>query len=244
MIGAKIIQFATLDSTNNYVAKQLLAGTYEPGVVILAHFQTEGRGRRGKFWQSSSGENLTFSFALDTDFLPAHQNFILAKAVSVGIYAFLESILNAEIRIKWPNDMLVSGRKIAGILIESKWVKGHKKTIVGIGLNINQTHFPEYVKATSIALELGQKIRMNGLLQKLLNALNAEISLMHKDRFTLIENRYIERLYGTDSWVNFHSQSRNFKGQIRAVDQEGVLLVKSKSGGAVNYRSNEVRISY
>ena len=108
MIGHKITQFNSLDSTSNYVAKQLITGKYTEGEVILAHFQTEGRGQRGSFWQSISGQNLTFSFALSSDFLNIHEHFILSKAVSVAIYDLLRKRLETEVFIKWPNDILVS----------------------------------------------------------------------------------------------------------------------------------------
>lgn len=244
MIGNKITRFSSLDSTNNYVAKQLLAGQYSPGEVILAHFQTNGRGRRGRFWQSEPGENLTFSFAVDTDFLPDHQNFVLSKAISVALFSFLSKHLQADISIKWPNDMLVSGQKIAGMLIENKHINEHKISIVGIGININQIHFPKDLKATSIALELNQKISPNGLIDQVLNEINTTLEMVQDDNFDSIDERYIHHLYGFDRWIEFEENAGRFFGQIRAVDDAGVLVVRSKQGRAVSYHSNEVRIRY
>ncbi len=244
MMGNKITRFSSLDSTSNYVAKQLLTGLYTPGEVILAYFQTNGRGRRGRFWQSEPGENLTFSFAIDTNFLPSHQNFLLSKAISVALYTFLSKYLPADISIKWPNDMLVSGQKIGGMLIENKYIDGRKFTIVGIGLNVNQIQFPEEIKATSMALELNQKIRINGLIEDVLKEINHMLEMVEKDNFDFIDAQYILHLFGSDRWIEFEEDSSRFFGQIRAVDQEGIILVKSKQGRAVNYHANQVKIRY
>lgn len=244
MIGDKITQFASLDSTNNYVAKQLLTGDYTPGEVILAHFQTEGRGRRGNAWQSQPGENLTFSFAVATDFIPNHQNFVLSKAVSTGIYDFLKAVLTADICIKWPNDILVSGKKICGILIEQKMINSTRQSVVGIGLNVNQTDFPDHLKATSLALELTHKITTYGLMPKFLQALNANFELLLKNDFDAVDRKYFAHLYGTDHWVEFDDSIRQFNGQIRGVGNDGVLQVRSRQGRWLSYRTNEVRIRY
>lgn len=244
MIGNIITRFSSLDSTSNYVAKQLLAGSYTPGEVILAHFQTNGRGRRDRFWQSEPGENLTFSFAVDTDFLPNHQNFVLSKAISVALFIFLSKHLQADISIKWPNDMLVSGQKIGGMLIENKYINSHKYTIVGIGININQIQFPEGLKATSLALELNQRIKINGLIEQILKEINSTLEMVENDNFDLIGEQYIQHLFGYDRWIEFEENSGRFLGQIRSVDDAGVLLVRSRQGRAVNYHSNEVKIRY
>lgn len=244
MIGHKVTQFASLDSTNNYVAKRLMSGLYESEEVILAHCQTQGRGSRGRFWQSNPGENLTFSFAIDTDFLSTYQNFIVSKAVSVAIFDFLSNLLNAEIRIKWPNDILVSGKKICGILIENKLIESHQKTIVGIGLNVNQTQFVQGVKATSMALELGYKLKMNGLLDQLLLTVNTSFNTIFDRFFEPIDRKYMTHLYGVNQWIVFKEKAKEVTGQIREVDHQGVLLVRSKQGRAINYRFNEVKIKY
>lgn len=244
MIGEKITHFSSLDSTSNYVAKQLLAGSYVLGEVILAHFQTNGRGRRGRFWQSEPGVNLTFSFAINTDFLPDHQNFMLSKALSVALFTFLSKNLNADISIKWPNDMLVSGQKIGGILIENKLVVGQKYSIIGIGLNINQIHFPDGLKATSMALELNQSVKSKGLIEQVLKEINFTIDMVRSNSFDLIDRQYIQHLFGADRWIEFEEGGGRFFGQIKAVDHEGVLLVKSKQGRAANYRSSQVKIKY
>ena len=244
MIGNKITQFNSLDSTSNYVAKQLISGTYTEGEVILAHFQTEGRGQRGSFWQSIPGQNLTFSFALRSDFLNIHEHFILSKAVSVAIYDMLCKRLQTEVFIKWPNDILVSDQKICGILLETKMVDSQRYTIFGIGLNVNQSTFPEGLKATSVALQLQQPVSVNEIMTDLIAELNLCLKPIKEAYFDDIEARYMAALYGANEWISFTEENRSFYGKIREVDNAGIMLVKSKQGHALNYRTKEVLINY
>ena len=244
MIGNIITRFNSLESTNNFVAKQLIEGLYANGEVILARFQTEGRGQRGSTWQSLPGENLTFSFAVPSNFLNIHEHFILSKAVSVAIYEMLSAILGSDVHIKWPNDILVSDQKICGILLETKLVNSEKHTIVGIGLNINQVDFNPAYKATSLALQLGKTVVLDSVLRDLLVSLNRNLDPVLNGYFDDVEFRYKEALYGAGHWIQFSEEHRSFQGQIKEVDNEGVILVKSKQGQTQNYRLKEVKINY
>lgn len=244
MIGHKITRFDRLESTNNFVAKHILDGDYATGEVILARFQSKGRGQRGNMWQSDEGNNLTFSFAIPTNFLDIHQHFILSKAVSVAIYEILTEVFHLDAHIKWPNDILVDKQKICGILLETKVVNAQKYTVIGIGLNVNQKQFkPEY-KATSIALQMGREIDMEAVLKGLITKLNIYLSAVSKGFFDDVEYRYNRSLYGMGNWIEFSEDYRKFLGQIKEVNNEGVILVKSKQGHTKEYRAKEVKIGY
>ena len=129
-----------LESTNNY-AKQLVSDKVEEGTVVLAQFQSKGRGQQGNYWESETGKNLLFSLILYPDFLEAEFQFSLSMLVSLAIVSVLDEETD-EVQIKWPNDIYVGKLKIAGILIENT-IKGSKlgSTIVGVGLNLNQEMF-------------------------------------------------------------------------------------------------------
>jgi len=244
MIGTKITRYNSLESTNNFVAKQLIDGLYAKGEVVLARFQTEGRGQRGSSWQSLPGDNLTFSFALPSNFLNIHAHFILSKAVSVAIYEMLSASALSDVRIKWPNDILVSDHKICGILLETKVVNSEKHTVVGIGLNVNQVDFDPGYKATSIALQLGRPVDLDSVLKELIGSLNQYLNPVLAGYFDDVEFRYQTALYGAGHWIQFSEEHRSFQGQIKEVDNEGVILVKSKQGQTQSYRAKEVKISY
>ena len=163
MIGRKIIHLENVDSTNNYTANLLLKGEVDSGTVILADKQTQGRGQRGSVWSSNSGENMLFSLFLSTEILSVNDQFLLSQFVSVSLIQMLRNIgLNAE--VKWPNDIYINNKKVAGILIENQ-LSGYtlKSSIIGVGLNVNQKLF-ENISATSLYNELGEFISIQSVL--------------------------------------------------------------------------------
>lgn len=244
MIGNKIIRFDSIDSTSNYVANSLMSGTYDEGDVILAQFQTSGRGQRDSIWQSLPGENLLISFALRCDFLSLHQQFLISKAVSVGIQQYLEKTIPTDVSIKWPNDILVNDKKIAGILIETKQVDGVRYAIVGLGLNINQIEFPVNLKATSLAIELGQKVATPNVATGLIEMMDKYISLLVKGRVDEIQQDYFSHIFGLNQWISCKTTSKSFLGKIIDIDNSGVLLIKSKQGRVGSYRAKEIQLIY
>ena len=154
MIGKSITELDSVDSTNNYIAKALDSGEYRWGTAILAHFQTNGRGQRAATWQSDNRQNLTFSFALPLKGFDSRAYFSISRAISLAILHTIRPYFNHEALIKWPNDILVDQKKIAGILIENKLTK-NPAAICGIGLNINQTVFADLAQVTSLKLLTG-----------------------------------------------------------------------------------------
>ena len=151
-IGQKIIRLDVVDSTNNYIANLIKQGSIDSGTVIMADEQFAGKGQRDAQWQSSAGENLTFSFFLDDVNLSVSRQFNLSQVVALSLYNFLNN-LGLDATIKWPNDIYIKGRKIAGVLIENQ-LKGSliKSAIVGVGLNVNQTEFQGFSATPTIAL--------------------------------------------------------------------------------------------
>ena len=154
-----IQQFDSLESTNKY-CELLNLGETEEFTVIVAKEQTAGIGQRGNHWAAAPGQNLTFSVVLRPAFLPAADQYALTKAVSLAIVDTLAPLLPQraeEVRIKWPNDIYVDDRKICGILINNHLQQERiAATVVGIGLNVNQRTFPDWVpNPTSLALLTG-----------------------------------------------------------------------------------------
>lgn len=139
--------FDSLESTNKY-CELLDLSTVGEFTVVCAMEQTAGIGQRGNVWHSAPGKNLTFSLVLKPCFLPFEQQYMLTKAVSLGVADCLLSLLpeGHAVSIKWPNDIYIGRRKVCGILI-SNHVSGSSlsSSVVGIGLNVNQTEFPEWI---------------------------------------------------------------------------------------------------
>ena len=139
-VGQNIIYLPTCQSTNNEALQFLADGTAYEGDMVVTDGQTQGRGQRGNQWIAQSGQNLTFSLVLQPTFLLASEQFWLNMAVSLAVYDSLSPFIPAGLRIKWPNDIYVNDRKMGGILIENA-LQGYNlaHSVVGIGLNINQT---------------------------------------------------------------------------------------------------------
>ncbi len=237
------VQLDAVDSTNNYIAKAIDEGNYVAGTAILAHFQKEGRGQRGRFWQSESGKNLTFSFALSIDKLPRHQQFLLSKCMATGLSRFITETIKNEAFIKWPNDVLVNGRKISGMLIETK-SGGQAMAVVGVGLNVNQTHFANEPNATSMAMETGLEFSVADVFVRLRAMLNAQLNLLEMGHFDVINMLYRDALYGRNQWLDFSTAERSFKGRIDHVDDQGFILIRSKQGQAQLYSLSQIKINY
>lgn len=224
MLGRKILQIERVDSTNNYVANLMNVGKIEHGTVILAEEQTQGKGQRGAQWLSKAGENLIFSIYLDTANLSVREQFSITQFSSLSVVNTLKK-WNIDADVKWPNDIYVSGRKIAGILIENQ-VKGERLngTIVGIGLNVNQTEFGELV-TTSVKLEKGMFISIQEVVFSLLEELNSTWELLENGQLEQLNNRYLEKLWLLNQPALFKDSQGEFTGIITGITENGFLQV-------------------
>jgi BirA family transcriptional regulator, biotin operon repressor / biotin---[acetyl-CoA-carboxylase] ligase len=130
-IGRRVLRFDQLDSTNSAAA--ILAARHEPGLVVVADHQTAGRGQHGRVWQARPGSSLLMSAALRPP-QELCRPVILTALAAVAVGDAVLALTGAQARIKWPNDLLIRGKKVCGILIENTTT-----TVIGIGLNLNQT---------------------------------------------------------------------------------------------------------
>ena len=237
-LGVRITYLPQTSSTND-VAR---SGDYRDGDLIVAGEQTAGRGQRGNGWESAAGENLTFSLVLEPDFLPAERQFYLSKIVTVAL-ADLLARHRVAARIKWPNDIYVGDRKIVGILIEND-VMGAAlaRSIVGVGLNVNQTVFgPMSVVPTSILLETGERNSRMQLLDEFYHLFRIRYHQLREGDLTEIDRMYHERLYRRDEQHSFRLPGGGaFRGTIRRVAPSGELLMEHEDGAMGRYLFKEV----
>lgn len=160
----RIIRFDSLDSTNNYLKNHL--SEYQSGDFILAYTQTKGRGQHNNLWESKKG-NLYFSYLIKKRMNRDELFFYLMKS-SLSVVKTLETF-NIKAMIKYPNDILVNNKKISGILIESLGYEEVEALIIGIGINVNQKDFPEYLQnPTSIVNEINQIIDVDEVMNEYL----------------------------------------------------------------------------
>lgn len=241
-IGKELHYFDEIDSTNKF-AKHLIANSKPShGSVILAEFQKAGRGQDSNTWHSAPGKNLLFTIIFQPEKLTVKQQFICNKFISVALAETLQGYVRGKVEIKWPNDLLINGRKIAGILIET-FLKGNNIgcLIVGVGCNVNQIHFPSnLLNATSLQLEEGIEVDRNQLLEKLFVNFEKWISRFNQDRFGDIKRAYYSRLFQYQEQHTYSAKAEVFRGEIIGVNTVGALVM-NVNGSLRTFANKEIK---
>ena len=240
--GSHIIQIDRVSSTNNYAAKLLNQTKIPFGAVIMAQFQDDGRGQRGAVWQSKSGENLLFSAILDGSLMKECPPFYLSKCVAVSIKDTLSYFLKHKIHLKWPNDVLVERRKIAGVLIESQ-CKGNNlfSSIIGVGLNVNQTHFEYGFDATSMKLLSANDYDLKEVLQVLCTKLNFNFNRLLSKEYSDLQQDYLSSLYKYNEKTLFKIGDKLEEVVLKDVNENGMVSLEMLGGKIKEYDFSQVR---
>lgn len=233
----KLLDEAT--STND-VLKELARLQTEEGLVVYARSQTAGRGQMGNSWEAAAGQNLTFSLLLAPVFLKADEQVWLNMAISLALRDMISSYMDS-VKIKWPNDIYVDDKKIAGILIENNLQSGYIRcSIIGIGINVNQSAFGNK-NATSFLLERGVPSDLMDLLSQLLENIEQRYIQLELRQHRIMQSEYLKHLYRKDLVSFFRTGDRDFKGVIRTVDEYGRLVIETAEG-ALNFQVKEVEL--
>ncbi len=216
-------------SSTNLALKNMQQASPQPeGTVVVADFQTQGRGQAGNSWFSGRGNNLLFSFLLYPTFVLAKEQFIISRIVSLALKKILDPF-TPNISIKWPNDIYWNDKKIAGILIENNLMGSTiDYSIVGIGLNVNEENFPkELPNPVSLKQITGGVYNRDHLLNNFFD----EFFLLYKqlqngDR-ERIEEKYMRQLYRSDTFYWFEDKNGRFKAKIIDVEPSGHLILQT-----------------
>lgn len=225
--GQNIITLQRVDSTNNYLKSALSnSEPIAPGTVIMAENQFAGRGQFNNRWLSTPGKNLTFSILLSPDFLSPDNTFILNIAVSIAINEVLRKIIGNDCKIKWPNDILYKNGKLGGILIENIIRAGKiKHAIVGIGINVNQTIFPQPGKQTSLTRICQHSFNRKVLLKRLCQAIERRFLELQARKAHTHLKLYYQHLFGLSETRKFIVNGFELEGVIKGLNDDGCLLV-------------------
>ena len=234
--------YDTIDSTNSEAYRNI--STAPHGTVWAARFQTAGRGQRGNKWESVAGENLMFSIILRPLFLPAEKQFAISQVTALALCDLLD-LWGIEATIKWPNDMYVGDKKVSGILIEH-FLSGSKlnASIVGIGLNLNQSRFEsDAPNPTSVLLETGERRVPEDALVTLLDLLAIRYDQAVHGYMQEIEEEYCAHLYHVHQWRRYLRCSDNteFEGYMMGIDHVGCLRVLLRNGSEEAFAFKEIR---
>ena len=223
----------TVTSTNTLAWMWAAEGAPE-GAVVLAEHQSAGRGRLGRVWADQRGLNLLCSVVLHPTLPPTDLGLVtLAAGVAVAeaLDAFTQPVTPS---IKWPNDVLLEGRKCGGILLESALQPGRTTLILGIGLNVNQTAFPPDLsdRATSLLLTTGRHVARAPLLAALLERLEARYDALQEGRADAVRTAYLERLAGLGEAVTFRfaEQTAVVHGTVEGITETGALRLRTPNG--------------
>ncbi len=208
--------------------------TLTEGTLIKTESQTAGRGQYGNTWQSEKGRNLTFSLVIHPTFLAPTRQFYLSKITSLAVLGMLTEFVPAsqyDIAIKWPNDILVHGEKIAGILIEN--MLGTRGTIqssvIGVGINVNQLNFANTArKALSLAGLLGKEQDRRVILERFCNHFEALYLNLKQGRLEMISKQYLLNLYQYQVPANYRSGGESLRGSITGIQENGLLLLETE----------------
>ena len=210
--------------------------------AVWAEHQSAGRGQRGHSWHSQEGENITFSVVLTPTFLPVHEQFLLSEIVALSLVHTLREY-GIECRIKWTNDIYAGDNKIVGILIEHA-LSGDTlaRTIVGVGLNVNQREFPaDLPNPTSMACERGEIFDREEIIRRIIENLEALYVRLEQGEKAAIECEYIETMYHLGEPHTYaYPSGEEFVATIRGVRHSGELRLEHGDGTIREYAFKEV----
>lgn len=232
-VGNVVHHFESLASTNAYAMELLSKSKPSEGTVISTHYQHDGRGQIGSKWESAPGKNLTLSFIFRPSFLPIRQQFLLNQAVALAVRDCIHHYIPSEVKVKWSNDIYIKDNKVAGILIQNM-LSGSKisATIVGIGLNVNQTFFvTQPPNPTSLHLESGKSFLLEDIKATLYHCLEFRYLQLKRDQYQAIQEDYLNNLYRyLEPALYERPNGTIFNAKILGLSPIGKLLLLSSKG--------------
>ena len=241
--GNTCLCFECLDSTQEY-AKILAKKENVHGILICAEEQTAGKGRRGRVWTSPKGTAIYMSLCLEPKMQPdrvAGLTLVMALAAAMGI----REAVGVDTQIKWPNDLVVNGKKVCGILTEMIFKEDGYVVIIGTGINVNTDTFPEEIceTATSLKLELGKEIEKETIIVSVMKYFEIFYEQYEKSEdFSLLKESYEEILANKDQNVRVLDPKGAYEGVAKGINDAGNLIVVREDGSKVEIDSGEVSV--
>jgi BirA family biotin operon repressor/biotin-[acetyl-CoA-carboxylase] ligase len=245
IIGRDIHVFEQTTSTNDVVEKLARDGVRE-GVVVFAESQTRGRGRLGRKWVSPARRGLWFSILLRPNLRPQETTQLtVASAIALRRAVFSQTRLPVE--IKWPNDILIGGKKTAGILTEmSAELDRVRHVILGIGIDVNQEahEFPSELRktATSLKIENGESLSRAALATAVLRELDLDYSRICAGRFSDVAAEWMEHCATIGKDVTVQIGDRNIRGRAESLDDDGALILRTEHGRLQRITGGDVTV--
>lgn len=244
-VGCEILYFDSIDSTNTK-AQELAEKGYPSGTLVVADKQIAGKGRRGRNWESPSGCGIFMTLMLKPDINPNNAS-MLTLVSALAVAKALADITGKDAKIKWPNDIVIDGRKVCGILTEmSAQFDYINNIVIGIGINVNNSSFPEEISATASSLRLlsgGKKYRRAEIIEKIMEYFEKYYSIfLETEDLSALVNEYDAMLVNMKRQVKVLDPKEPFEGTAMGITKTGELIVdtwesrKLVSSGEVSVR--------
>ncbi len=242
----KVVKVNATSSTNVFLKDYLKSNSKTDMICIVAKNQTEGRGQRATVWQSKAGCNLTFSVNMPGLQFASTQTFKLSALVALAIKKVLASYQIPDLSIKWPNDILSRQFKIGGILIENMLSSSSSfSSIVGIGLNVNQTSFDNLPKASSLKLLSNKTYDLDELLTSILVEFETIPTAFNSSSYAKVMSEYYSSLFKYKKVSMFQLPSGKLvQGLTRGVDKYGKLIVEFEEDRLESFDVKEIQFKY
>jgi BirA family biotin operon repressor/biotin-[acetyl-CoA-carboxylase] ligase len=238
----KIIHLSKIDSSNTYAWKYWEEYKPKEQIVVWADEQTQGRGTMGNIWLAKAGENLTFSVILGQNISVKTPIFALNQIVCIALYETVSYLEIQNLALKWPNDLYMDAKKIAGILIENKWENNQvKATVIGIGLNVNQKTF-DWASAGSMYQQLGKENNIKDVLNIFLEKWAFWLEIYAQNNIHTIREKYLEKLMFYQVFQLYFIHKTQSYQHLKMIDVglDGILHVLDKAGKITQYQFKEL----
>lgn len=232
-----LFRFDETGSTNEVARALADDGAARHGAVILASYQQTGRGQEQTEWESEKGKNILCSILLEPHFLTPERQIYLNLALSLAVCDGVRKHTGKRVSIKWPNDIYIEKKKVAGILIENSWQNNALRLcIAGIGFNVNQDEFI-YPQATSLKLQEHKENDLMEVFNELMGCVNEYYNWLKEGKDEMLFNAYISNMFGLNQLIHFVSNGNPFTASVRGIDASGRLMLEAD--GAMHFFNNK-----
>ena len=241
---SNVVYYDEIDSTNNR-AKEAGDNKAPHGTLFVADMQVAGKGRRGRVWQSPAGSSIYMTILLYPEISPLKApqlTLVMAIAVAEGI----KEVTGLDTKIKWPNDIVVNGRKICGILTEmSTEIDYINHVVIGAGINVNQDDFPEDIRktASSLKMELGKQVKRSELIAAIMKSFEKDYEIFVKtEDLSGLQELYNSMLVNLDRDVKVLEPGNEYEAHALGINKTGELIVRTAEGEEKEIYAGEVSV--
>lgn len=242
----ELIKINATKSTNDSLRKLSKEKELSDGLTLRTQLQTHGKGQQGSSWDFTLGKSLAFSVFRRFEKVSWDHQFYVNFIVCLAIKEALDQLNIPRVQIKWPNDILADGKKVCGVLVENQLQQnGNYTSIIGVGINVNNTHFEKLPKASSLKLSTGIHYELDEVFYLVRNAMEETNAELRTNNFKTLKTKYESALFKKGELAVFErTNGSRFEGIIQGVSKHGKLLVKRSDTIKESFQLKEIELIY